>query len=213
MSKYDEDLLLKDESFIKFDRLLQHAESEGRIDGPFTCLVCGMHYQTKIQSVACCNLATEPPTPPHGPILGSIGKNRSRIKHLAIKQKLIVADNALGIEFTLDDAMQEVLNTLNLDQLFPEEIHDRTVGNERVLLICILSMLLEEAEGNRKSAYQVAYRNGLKMHPTKWGKMLFRLVDLEVLHFVALHDDPRDGETNDTSGSGVVFESEKETKE
>ena len=43
----DEGILVRDESFVKYERLLNKAEVEGRIDGPNKCLVCGMRYLSK----------------------------------------------------------------------------------------------------------------------------------------------------------------------
>lgn len=54
----DDDILIRDESFVKYERLLSKAESEGRIDGPNKCLVCGMHYLTKEEADACCKIVT-----------------------------------------------------------------------------------------------------------------------------------------------------------
>jgi hypothetical protein len=51
-----EDVLVKDESFVKYDRLLSKAEMEGRVDGPFKCLTCGMRYMTKRDADDCCKI-------------------------------------------------------------------------------------------------------------------------------------------------------------
>jgi len=51
-----ETILVRDESFVKFERLLNKAESEGRIDGPCKCLVCGMRYLNKESAEACCRV-------------------------------------------------------------------------------------------------------------------------------------------------------------
>lgn len=50
----EDDILVRDESFVKYRRLLAKAEVEGRIDGPNKCLVCGMRYLTKDEAEACC---------------------------------------------------------------------------------------------------------------------------------------------------------------
>ena len=52
----EDDILIRDESFVKYERLLTKAESEGRIDGPNKCLVCGMRYLTKGQADRCCKI-------------------------------------------------------------------------------------------------------------------------------------------------------------
>lgn len=52
----ESDILVRDESFVKYERLLTKAESEGRIDGPNKCLVCGMRYTTKEDADMCCRI-------------------------------------------------------------------------------------------------------------------------------------------------------------
>lgn len=52
----EEDILVRDESFVKYERLLTKAESEGRIDGPNKCLVCGMRYTSKEDADICCRI-------------------------------------------------------------------------------------------------------------------------------------------------------------
>jgi len=41
---------------VKFEQLLSKAENEGRIDGEFKCLVCGMRYQHKDNAENCCKI-------------------------------------------------------------------------------------------------------------------------------------------------------------
>ncbi len=53
----EDDVLVRDESFVKYERLLSKAESEGRIDGPNKCLVCGMRYLSKDEADGCCRIA------------------------------------------------------------------------------------------------------------------------------------------------------------
>ncbi len=50
------EILIRDESFVKYDRLLEKAEEEGRIDGPNKCLVCGMRYLSKNEADGCCKI-------------------------------------------------------------------------------------------------------------------------------------------------------------
>ena len=57
ISVKEDDLLVRDESFVKYRRLLARAENEGRIDGPCKCLVCGMRYLSKDEAESCCNIA------------------------------------------------------------------------------------------------------------------------------------------------------------
>ncbi len=52
----DQGVLVRDKSFVKFERLLAKAEAEGRIDGPYKCLVCGMRYESKEDSENCCRV-------------------------------------------------------------------------------------------------------------------------------------------------------------
>ncbi len=54
----EDDILVRDESFVKYERLLSKAESEGRIDGPNKCLVCGMRYTSKEDADACCKIVS-----------------------------------------------------------------------------------------------------------------------------------------------------------
>ncbi|MFH1843067.1 MAG: hypothetical protein ABIF77_07640 [bacterium] len=52
----ENEILVRDESFVKYDRLLEKAESEGRIDGPHKCLTCGMKYLSKEDAEECCRI-------------------------------------------------------------------------------------------------------------------------------------------------------------
>ena len=52
----EDDVLIRDESFVKFERLLSRAELEGRIDGPHKCLTCGMRYLQKEEAENCCKV-------------------------------------------------------------------------------------------------------------------------------------------------------------
>lgn len=52
----EEEILVRDESFVKYERLLTKAETEGRIDGPNKCLVCGMRYTNKFDADSCCKI-------------------------------------------------------------------------------------------------------------------------------------------------------------
>ena len=52
----EDDILVRDESFVKYERLLTKAEREGRIDGPSKCLVCGMRFNNKQEADACCRI-------------------------------------------------------------------------------------------------------------------------------------------------------------
>ncbi len=56
MAVKEEQILIRDESFVKYERLLHKAEVEGRIDGPCKCLVCGMRYLAKADAEDCCRI-------------------------------------------------------------------------------------------------------------------------------------------------------------
>jgi len=53
-------LLEEDENYVKFTKLLQKAESEGRINGLFRCGVCGMRYNEEQDSKDCCARVPRP---------------------------------------------------------------------------------------------------------------------------------------------------------
>jgi hypothetical protein len=55
--KEDDDILVRDPSFVKFERLLLQAEAEGRIDGKYSCLLCGMRYRQKSAAEDCCGVS------------------------------------------------------------------------------------------------------------------------------------------------------------
>jgi len=55
-SRDDQDILIRDKSYVKFERLLSKAESEGRIGGNYKCLMCGMRYMTKHEAEECCKI-------------------------------------------------------------------------------------------------------------------------------------------------------------
>ena len=52
----EQDVLVREKNFVKFERLLAKDEAEGRIDGPNKCLVCGMRYLTKDDADNCCKI-------------------------------------------------------------------------------------------------------------------------------------------------------------
>lgn len=56
LAQQEQDVLVREKNFVKFERLLAKAESEGRIDGPNKCLVCGMRYLNKGEADACCRI-------------------------------------------------------------------------------------------------------------------------------------------------------------
>ena len=58
MAVKEDTILVRDESFVKYERLLLKAEAEGRIDGPCKCLVCGMRYLSKADAEDCCRVVS-----------------------------------------------------------------------------------------------------------------------------------------------------------
>jgi hypothetical protein len=48
-----------DRSYVKFNKLLQRAQAEGRVDGKFRCSTCGMRYRTEVQAHNCCAIVAE----------------------------------------------------------------------------------------------------------------------------------------------------------
>jgi hypothetical protein len=51
--------LVREKPFVKYEQLIQKAESEGRIDGPHRCIVCGMRYIEKDSAEDCCRAVLE----------------------------------------------------------------------------------------------------------------------------------------------------------
>jgi hypothetical protein len=47
-------LLLRDKEYVKYVQLLRKAEKEGRLDGGFTCGLCGMKYTMRDDADECC---------------------------------------------------------------------------------------------------------------------------------------------------------------
>jgi hypothetical protein len=52
--------LVKEKPFVKYDQLILKAEREGRINGPYRCLVCGMRYLEKDGAEECCKIVLQP---------------------------------------------------------------------------------------------------------------------------------------------------------
>lgn len=55
--KDDDEVLVRDPNYVKYERLLSQAEAEGRIDGRYSCLLCGMRYRDKSAAEVCCGMA------------------------------------------------------------------------------------------------------------------------------------------------------------
>jgi len=49
-------LLAKDKEYVKYVQLLRRAEMDGRLDGKYTCKLCGMKFHTMEQANACCKI-------------------------------------------------------------------------------------------------------------------------------------------------------------
>ncbi len=56
-TQMEQEVLVREKNFVKFERLLAKAEAEGRIDGPHKCLTCGMRYLSKDDADGCCRVA------------------------------------------------------------------------------------------------------------------------------------------------------------
>ncbi len=54
----DSEILVRDKTFVKYERLLAKAEAEGRLSGAYRCLVCGMRYRVKEEAESCCRVGT-----------------------------------------------------------------------------------------------------------------------------------------------------------
>jgi len=52
----EDQTLVKEKPFVKYDQLIERAEVEGRIGGKYRCLVCGMRYHAKDDADDCCRV-------------------------------------------------------------------------------------------------------------------------------------------------------------
>ena len=43
-----------DHSYVKFNRLLEKAQAEGRVDGKHRCPTCGMRFRNDAEAANCC---------------------------------------------------------------------------------------------------------------------------------------------------------------
>ncbi len=59
MSSEKDQALVKEKAFVKYERLLEQAEVEGRINGRYRCIVCGMRYNEKDSAEDCCRVVLE----------------------------------------------------------------------------------------------------------------------------------------------------------
>jgi hypothetical protein len=58
MAKIEEPALVKEKPYVKYDQLIERAELEGRINGRYRCLTCGMRYNSKDEAEECCRIVT-----------------------------------------------------------------------------------------------------------------------------------------------------------
>lgn len=56
MTKSEDSALIKEKRFVRYDQLIAKAEREGRINGNYRCLVCGMRYHHKEEAEDCCRI-------------------------------------------------------------------------------------------------------------------------------------------------------------
>jgi hypothetical protein len=56
MAKQEKGLLRKDKEYVKFVQLLKRAEKDGRLDGGFTCKLCGMKFSAADEAATCCKV-------------------------------------------------------------------------------------------------------------------------------------------------------------
>lgn len=50
-------VLMRDKEYVKFVQLLRKAEREGRLDGNFNCVLCGMRFNTREEAEECCRVS------------------------------------------------------------------------------------------------------------------------------------------------------------
>ena len=55
-AKEEQEVLVRDKNYVKYERLLARAEENGRLDGNFKCLTCGMKYTVKKDAECCCRV-------------------------------------------------------------------------------------------------------------------------------------------------------------
>jgi len=56
MTKSEDSSLVKEKHFVRYDQLIEKAEREGRLNGSYRCLVCGMRYNLKEEAEDCCKV-------------------------------------------------------------------------------------------------------------------------------------------------------------
>ena len=56
MANTEDTSLVKEKHFVRYEQLIEKAEREGRINGAYRCLVCGMRYHDKEEAEDCCRI-------------------------------------------------------------------------------------------------------------------------------------------------------------
>jgi hypothetical protein len=57
MDKRDKSgVLAKEREYVKYYQLLRKAEKEGRLDGAFVCMLCGMRFSSQEEASGCCRI-------------------------------------------------------------------------------------------------------------------------------------------------------------
>ncbi len=57
MDKDKGGVLLRDKEYVKYVQLLRKAEKEGRLDGAYSCSLCGMRFLAKEEAENCCRIS------------------------------------------------------------------------------------------------------------------------------------------------------------
>jgi len=58
MTNTEDTSLVKEKHFVRYEQLIEKAEKEGRINGAYRCLVCGMRFNLKEEAEDCCSIVT-----------------------------------------------------------------------------------------------------------------------------------------------------------
>lgn len=58
MTKSEDSSLVKEKHFVRYEQLIEKAEKEGRINGAYKCLVCGMRFNLKEEAEDCCSIVS-----------------------------------------------------------------------------------------------------------------------------------------------------------
>jgi len=58
MTKSEDSSLVKEKHFVRYEQLIEKTEKEGRINGAYKCLVCGMRFNLKEEAEDCCSIVS-----------------------------------------------------------------------------------------------------------------------------------------------------------